>query len=215
MNDLSEAAIWKAHCDAHPVEQETIDHFSATSSILKYLQNDKYSCVPTAARVLKPDGEDAFFAKTISTPETIPHLLTLLHRDFGLRKISSKDAEQNVENEPHTITLITFGGGDLVGFPGIVHGGVSTALLDEAMSFLLHMYHVRAAADQPRNSALTVNLNINLRGLVPGPGQVIIECRLMKVQGRKYFVKGCMKDTNGKILVDAEGLWISKRAIHL
>jgi acyl-coenzyme A thioesterase PaaI-like protein len=215
MDDLSEAAIWKAHCDAHPVEQETIDHFSGSPSMSKYLRNDKYSCVPTAARVLKPDGEDAFFAKTISTPETIPHLLTLLHRDFGSRKISNGEADKNAESEPHTVTLITFGGSDLVGFPGIVHGGVSTALLDEAMSFLLHLYHVRAAADQPRNLALTVNLNINLRGPVQGPGQVIVECRLMKVQGRKYFVKGCMKDTDGTILVDAEGLWISKRAIRL
>lgn len=212
MVDLSEAALWHAHCEAHPVEQKTIDHFSATPATSKYLQNEKYSCVPTAARVLKPDGEDAFFAKTISTPETIPHLLTLLHRDFGLEGIF---ADYNVDSEPHTITLVTFGGGDLVGFPGIVHGGVSTALLDEAMSFLLHLYHVRAAADQPRNSALTVNLNINLRGPVRGPGQVIVECWLLKVQGRKYFVKGCLKDPSGKILVDAGGLWISKRAIHL
>ena len=180
-----------------------------------HLQNERYTCVPTYFRVLKPDGEDAFFAKTISSPETIPHFLTLLHRDFGLRKTPAGDVNNSDEDDPDTITLITFGGGDLVGYPKIVHGGVSSALLDEPMSYLLHLYHIRTDGDSPPNPALTANLNINFRGAVTAPGQVVVECRLLKVQGRKYFVSGCIKDTNGKVLVDAKGLWLSKRAVHL
>lgn len=207
----SKAAHWKAHCEAHPVMRETIEHFAATPSLAKHLKDESYECVPTYGRVLKPDGEDAFFAKIISSPETISHFLTLLRRDLGSLPISDRDGE----SQPDTITLITFGGRDLVGHPTVVHGGVSTALLDEPLSFMLHMYQVRIAGDTPKNSTFTVNLNINFRAAVPAPGQVIVECRLLKVEGRKYFVKGTMKDTSGKVLVDAQGLWLSMRAANL
>lgn len=177
----------------------------------RYLQDKSYEPIPTFSRVLKPDGEDAFFAKTISSPETIPHFLTLLRRGLGLLPIASKDGK----SAPDTIGLVTFGGRDLVGHPTVVHGGVSTALLDESMSFLLHMYQVRIAGDTPKNSTFTVHLNVNFRVAVPAPGEVILECRILKVDGRKYFVKGIMKDTTGKVLVEAEGLWLSTRAANL
>lgn len=102
-----------------------------------------------------------------------------------------------------------------MGFPNIIHGGVSTALLDEPMSSLVHLFHVLIDGDSPPNTALTANLNINFRGAVIAPGHVVVECRLVKVQGRKYYVKGCMKDTHGKVLVDAQGLWLSERVAKL
>lgn len=211
MAELSKKAHWTDHCQRHPVTQDTIDHFAATPSTSAYLQDERYECIPTFGRVLKPDGEDTFFAKTISSPETIPHFLTLLRSDLGSSPISDKDTDR----PPDTITLITFGGRDLVGHPTVVHGGVSTALLDEAMSFMVHMYQVRIAGDTPRNSTYTVNLNINFRAAVPAPGQVVVESRLVKVDGRKYFIKGIMRDTNGKVLVEAEGLWLSMRVASL
>lgn len=102
-----------------------------------------------------------------------------------------------------------------MGHPTVVHGGVSTALLDESLSFLLHMYQVRVAGDTPKNSTFTVNLNVNFRAAVPAPGQVVLECRLLRVEGRKYYVKGTIRDMAGKILVEAEGLWLSMRAANL
>ena len=211
MAELSKKAHWRDHCQQHPVTQDTIDHFAASPSTSAYLQDQRYECIPTFGRVLKPDGEDAFFAKTISSPETIPHFLTLLRRDLGSLPIPNSDTKRPAD----TITLITFGGRDLVGHPTVVHGGVSTALLDEAMSFMVHMYQVRIAGDTPRNSTFTVNLDINFRGAVPAPGQVVVECRLVKVEGRKYVVHGVMRGTDGKVLVEAEGLWISMRVANL
>jgi acyl-coenzyme A thioesterase PaaI-like protein len=211
MSTLSKALYWKTHCDAHPIPRLTLDHFATSPSLSKYLQDDRYEPIPTFGRVLKPDGEDALFAKTFSSPDTIPHFLTLLRRDLGLSSISDKISH----SLPDTISLVTFGGRDLVGHPLVVHGGVSTAILDESMSFLLHMYQVRIAGDTPKNSTFTVNLNINLRAAVPAPAQVVVECRILKAEGRKYSVKGSMKDTSGKILVEAEGLWISTRASNL
>lgn len=211
MSTLSKALHWKAHCDAHPIPEATIEHFAASPSLSRYLQHPRYEPIPTFGRVLKPDGEDALFAKTFSTPDTIPYFLTLLRRDLGLSPIASS----NVNGLPDTISLVTFGGRDLVGHPTVVHGGVSTAILDESMSFLLHMYQVRVAGDTPKNSTFTVNLNINLRAAVPAPAQVVVECRILRVEGRKYFVKGTLKDTSGKILVEAEGLWLSTRAAKL
>jgi acyl-coenzyme A thioesterase PaaI-like protein len=213
MVNPSKALHWKAHCDANPITRETIEHFAANPSMSRYLQDGDYESIPTFCRVMKPDGEDAFFAKTISSPATIPHFLTLLRRGLGLSPTANTDGKSAAA--PDTIGLVTFGGRDLVGHPTVVHGGVSTALLDESMSFLLHMYQVRIAGDTPRNSLFTVNLNINFRAAVPAPGEVVIECRVLKVDGRKYFVRGVMKDTAGKVLVDAEGLWLSMRAANL
>lgn len=209
----SKAQYWKAHCATYPIPLATRSHFATNPSTSKYLQDEHYKPIPTFGRVLKPDGEDAFFAKTISSPETIPHLLTLLRTDFG--SFPTLDSDRNGNDPSDTITLVTFGGRDLVGHPTVVHGGVSTALLDESLSFLLHMYQVRVAGDTPKNSTFTVNLNVNFRAAVPAPGQVVLECRLLRVEGRKYYVKGTIRDMAGKILVEAEGLWLSMRAANL
>lgn len=214
MAPLSKAQHWQAHCHAHPIPQETLAHFAANPLLCHHLQHADYDPIPTFSRVVKPDGEDAFFARTLSSPDTIPHFLTLLRRGLGAGPVASDDGGGGTR-APDSVGLVTLGGGDLVGHAAVVHGGVSTALLDESMSFLLHMYLVRVAGGTPRNSVFTVNLNVNFRAAVPAPGDVVLECWIRRVVGRKYVVAGVMKDTAGKVLVEAEGLWLSMRAANL
>lgn len=85
------------------------------------------------------------------------------------------------------------------GFSGIVHGGISTTLLDEAMSaWCSRVLEVQA---------VTAEINVVFRHPVPTEAEVLIRARGTR-NGRKVACTGEICDQSGKVLVEATGLWI-------
>ncbi len=85
------------------------------------------------------------------------------------------------------------------GPPGHVHGGVLSALLDEAMG---------AAAWCAGHPVLAANLNIDFRRPVPLGVEIQVVGRVESTEGRKVFASGLIVLPNEIIAAEGNGLFI-------
>lgn len=86
------------------------------------------------------------------------------------------------------------------GPPGLVHGGVSALLLDQALG---------GAAAAGGSPGMTGTLSVRYRRGTP-LGDLHIEAKLDRTEGIKTYVKGHIADAEG-VTVEAEGLFIMPR----
>lgn len=86
------------------------------------------------------------------------------------------------------------------GPPGIVHGGAIAAVLDEAMTAAVF------AAGKP---ALTVNLMVDYRAIVPINTQVQIMGRIDVIERRKIFTQAKIILPDGTVPAEAKALFIT------
>jgi acyl-coenzyme A thioesterase PaaI-like protein len=199
----------------HRVPEDARRHFASVEWTNKYLSDPLYKAVPTFSRVLKESGEDYFFSRTISSPSTIPHLVTLQLKDFPFLEESprgslktSKDHNEvtQVPEKPDCIMLLDLGRPGLDGHPSVIHGGMACAILDEMMGLCVMLHHQHISG--PRDSLFTVSLNVTYRAPVPTPGDVLVRCWLVGKEGRKFLSRGQIVDKKGKVLTEAEGIWV-------
>lgn len=101
--------------------------------------------------------------------------------------------------EDDELAISTQIGSEFAGFAGLVHGGVSATLLDEAMSaWCSRVLKVRAVTGE-----------ISVRFLHPFPTETTVEARARgKRQGRKILCSGEIRDSTGQVLVEGSGTWI-------
>lgn len=200
---------------AHHVPEEARKHFASVDFTNKYLSNPLYQAIPTYSRVLKDDGEDYFFSRTVATPTTIPYLVTLQLKDFPFAQDSPKGTLKigqghkqvvKVPENPDCIMLLRLGRPGIDGHPATIHGGVACAILDEMMGLcvMLHHQHLVGA----RESLYTAGLNVTYRAPVPTPNDVIVKCCLVGREGRKWQSRGQIVNQDGLVMTEAEGLWV-------
>ncbi|KAK9364927.1 HotDog domain-containing protein [Lipomyces kononenkoae] len=92
-------------------------------------------------------------------------------------------------------------GSRLCGFPGIVHGGLISALLDEAL--------VRAAIlPLPGKSAVTANLDINYRAPTFTNQVVAIKAKVTDFTTNKSVVVGKVESAHGRTLAQGTGVFV-------
>src|SRR3569833_3080853 len=98
-----------------------LQHFLSIPWCAKYLEDSN-----TEVLTRKPykSGEDEFWSKTLNTPETLPFLL-----GFYPRPTPRNDGSDQAEIVRSAKAFVTVASG-VQGFPGLVHGGVTMALLD-------------------------------------------------------------------------------------
>jgi acyl-coenzyme A thioesterase PaaI-like protein len=87
------------------------------------------------------------------------------------------------------------------GPPGHVHGGVLALILDQLFG------EAAASANGP---GMTGRLTLSYRRPTP-LGDLSMEAWLDRVEGIKTFIKGHVKDAEGNVTVEAEGLFILPR----
>lgn len=222
---VSSADFMKTFIENNRPPQEAVDHFASIPWTNKWLQSSAYNVIPTFSRHLKRSGEDFYFSRTINTEATIPHMIACQLKDFQTVPLSDgKDAQpmvapgkpETAPEQPDLVLLVQLGSQGLNGHPGVMHGGVTCALLDESMG-LLGMLHTNNIVDTgPRDSLFTANLNVSYRAPIPTPSVVIIKVWLGKRTGRKWYMKGQIINERGQILADAISLWVTtKRAAHI
>lgn len=88
------------------------------------------------------------------------------------------------------------------GYPGVVHGGIVAAMLDEVVS------RVHMGIDPPR-FMYTARLELRYRKNVPIGQPLRIVGRAEKSKGRTATSKGAIYDQNGDILAEAEALLVN------
>lgn len=85
------------------------------------------------------------------------------------------------------------------GYPGHLHGGVISTLLDETMGRVLTHQNV---------FALTGRLEINFRKPVPMDQELSVVGELTRSRSRAYEAKGEIRLPDGTLLVEGNGLYI-------
>jgi len=123
--------------------------------------------------------------------------------------------------------------GDAVcGYPGVLHGGLCAALMDEAlggMLFALKLGQAGRGAGPPRSiprpvpmpggAAYTVNLSVQYKDLVPANVVVVAAVRVDRdrsdADGRKVWLSASLTDVRGpvkgKTFATATGLFVHPR----
>jgi acyl-coenzyme A thioesterase PaaI-like protein len=95
-----------------------------------------------------------------------------------------------------TVTL----GSAAAGSPGIAHGGVIAALLDDLMGFVLDSLE--------KTPGVTATLSVSYRKTVPIGVDLQLRGRLRRREGRKLFIEGSIS-LDGTVLAEAEALFIA------
>lgn len=90
----------------------------------------------------------------------------------------------------------------LAGAPGVIHGGVQATLLDEVMGHAVHL----SGAD-PDLDIATVDFSLRYRRPAPVGVPLTVRGRLVRAEGRDFFVRGEIVSPSGEVLTSAESRW--------
>lgn len=85
------------------------------------------------------------------------------------------------------------------GYPGMMHGGLVTTLLDEAMAKVLNMRQI---------VAVTATIDVKFRHKVPIGEKLTISGQLVKEGKRRCLLKSFLTNPSGKILAEASSVFI-------
>lgn len=88
------------------------------------------------------------------------------------------------------------------GYPGVVHGGIVAAMLDEVTGRT-----VMGEAEHPR-FMFTVKLDVRYRKNVPVGQPIRLVGQLDKIKGRTGFAKGYIYNSAGDLLAEAEAVMV-------
>ncbi|MCJ1291827.1 hypothetical protein MMC34_003372 [Xylographa carneopallida] len=159
----------------------------------KLLADPTLVMIPTSTRKLKQSTEDALFAETLKTDDTIRAWVALFRQPL---RGSTKTEE--------VYTLVSLGYG-LNGYPHICHGGIVATIMDEVMSTLLSVNKNRNGVS---GVAVTASLNINFLKPVWTPQVVLVSARFREIKGRKIYLESTVRDNGRIILAKAEALFM-------
>lgn len=194
-------------------------HFRAIPWTAQYLSSSDYKLVPTSARHLKTNGEDAFFALTINTPTTIPYCLSLCRRGLELSPAdSTSHLTTAVFNASSTspapavfdcVWLLHLAEPGITGHPQTAHGGVLACILDELSGMC-------ATSQQPDRSFLvyTATLQTTYKAPILVPSDVVCTAWVARKEGRKYWVRAQILDEKNRVMTESEALMIEPRTKH-
>ena len=92
----------------------------------------------------------------------------------------------------------------LAGAPGVIHGGVQATLLDEVMG---HAIHGTGTGLDPDLDVVTVDFSLSYRRPAPVAVPLTVRARLVRTEGRDFFVTGEIVSAGGQVLTTAESRW--------
>jgi acyl-coenzyme A thioesterase PaaI-like protein len=90
------------------------------------------------------------------------------------------------------------------GAPGLAHGGVISAAVDEGMGFLLWLV---------QSPAVTAHLEVDFRRPLPVGSELELDGRVDRVDGRKIFAS-MQGRLDGEVVVEAKALYLKVAVEH-
>ncbi|KAL9122430.1 MAG: hypothetical protein Q9187_001011 [Circinaria calcarea] len=161
----------------------------------KLLDDRDLVIIATPSRQYKESTEDALFAETLNTQETIRACLSFYKQPpLGVSHV-------------HEVCMLVSLGYRVNGYPHLCHGGIIATILDEVMGNLLtvnkNMEHAAV-----RGTSVTAYLNVTYLKPVVTPLTILLTARFREITGRKYYVDASIEDGNKAVLAKAEALFI-------
>lgn len=99
------------------------------------------------------------------------------------------------------------------GAPGVIHGGIQAALLDEAIGFAVFAHdqsadgHGEADAAVVRRDVVTVEFDLRYRRPAPVGVAIILRAEVVHVRDRDYLAVGEILAEDGTLLTWATARW--------
>lgn len=204
-----------------------ISHFQSIPWVSDLLRDPAFANREIPSRTVKKTTEDAFYAQTLNSPETIKACL-LQYRlpesssssPSSLSSSSSSSGSSTTSNTSNVTELRTFFtlGSHMNGYPGTLHGGMVATLLDECTGLLL-MVRGDVADDTTRSDSnlssvpVTAYLNTKFRRPVPTPGTIVVYTKLVEVsESKKWKIQADIIDHKGRVLATGECLFVRTKA---
>ncbi|MCJ1380429.1 hypothetical protein MMC17_003532 [Xylographa soralifera] len=169
------------------------EYFQSIPWCAKLLADPNFIVIPISTRQFKKSTEDALFAETLKTGDTIRAWTALFRQPApGATKIEE------------VYTLISLGY-RLNGYPHICHGGIVATIMDEVMSTVLSVNKSRNGVS---GGAVTASLNVSFLKPVWTPQVVLVTAKFGEIKGRKLYVESTVRDNDGIVLAKAEALFM-------
>ena len=105
------------------------------------------------------------------------------------------------EMEDSTLVTLVTCRKEHMGFPSILHGGVTASILDEAMG---RSYQIL----NPGYLGMTIEMNIKYFKPVPYDVELKVVTRAMEASERTYRAEGKLYLPNGKLAASGEGVYL-------
>jgi acyl-coenzyme A thioesterase PaaI-like protein len=181
------------------------------------------------SRRLKPlNAGDTLISRTLNSADAIPAYITFYSPPQSqTSSASTQPANTNTSNTStnliREIKSFVALGPMVSGWPGVCHGGLVVTLLDEVMgqAFAINKQH-GLLVDIP---VMTGYLNTRFDKPVPVPvprgtteeeerevSVLMVTARLVRNDGRKYWMEGEVQTEDGAVLARAEALFIMLKA---
>jgi len=178
--------------------QSEVDHFRAIPWCAKHLDEPGVIADASISRFLKEGEADKLFSVTLNNKDCIPAFV-LLH----------KEPENPNDFVTEIKALLTLGPG-INGWPGVSHGGISVAILDDIMGQLPAVNRARGL--MPAVPTMTVYLNTQFKKPVKTGRSILVKVRTVKHEGRKIWTEGVIYDEEGNECTKAEALFIELKS---
>jgi acyl-coenzyme A thioesterase PaaI-like protein len=99
------------------------------------------------------------------------------------------------------------------GAPGVIHGGIQAALLDEAIGFAVFAHDhsggdpSAAAGAGVRRNVVTVEFDLRYRRPAPVGVELDVRAEVVHVSGKDYLAVAQLLGTDGAVLTSATARW--------
>lgn len=183
-----------AHCEGSPHSQqkEDIAAFKQEKILFGMEKNDSHYY----ERMTPPSRSEA------SSHVIFGQLLKpdLIERYHVYRRVNVQGSSDEI-----VVADVRFGS-NLDGHTGIVHGGIISLLLDDAMGFAYEAMGI--------SMAVTASLTVNYRNPVPAGATAIVRVHHTRTKGRKVYFDAQVTSPDGSILyAEGSSLYIIPRSV--
>ncbi|GAB0133438.1 hypothetical protein EsDP_00001846 [Epichloe bromicola] len=162
--------------------------------------------IPFIPQCLMPicDTQDQFIGATLAThPRALKHMLCFFRPQDATQLRDPKRPIQTVD------TLFDLGDG-LTGYRDIIHGGMTTTMVDEAMCTVNDINQALGKHGLVyKLNSVTVGLEIKFLKPVPVPGVIRVTSWTESTEGRKTRMRCELRDGEGNILVKGSSMWVA------
>ncbi|KAG5985376.1 hypothetical protein E4U55_003604 [Claviceps digitariae] len=163
--------------------------------------------IPQCFNPLSPQ-HDQFLGATLAThPHGLQHMLSFFQ---------APPQATHLHHPSHPIqtvhTLFSLGHA-LTGYEGLIHGGLTATMMDEAMGTV---NEINTALGKDglvhQRSSVTAEMDIKFLRPVPAPGVVCVTAWTEGIEGRKTRMRCEVKDGEGTVLARGSSTWIALKA---
>ncbi|EFQ33212.1 thioesterase superfamily protein [Colletotrichum graminicola] len=185
-----------------------VQHFLGIPWCATLLDEPGTICNTAPSRFQKASTEDQLISTTLRTEETIAAFVMFYKRPSSSAMetapaVAADGEGSNVIRELKA--LLTLGAG-VNGFANVLHGGIVATVLDETIGNIFPINETEGL--MPSGSYMTAYLNVTYVRPVETPQTILCVAEVVRVKGRKWWVRGRIEDREGRVLAKAESLFV-------